>query len=122
MNHKQFGNLGEGLAVEFLKTKDYQIVECNFRNKLGELDIIAKHRGVTCFVEVKTRQGVLFGKPYEAITRQKKVRLIRLAQSYLKYRFGTTAIKSRFDVVSIILPVGGSPKIQLISNAFTMDF
>ena len=55
--HKAVGDTGEELAARYLREQGYRIVECNAANKYGEIDIIAKRRGVYHFVEVKTLSG-----------------------------------------------------------------
>jgi len=58
LNEKRnFGNLGENIAVEYLKRNGYSIVCRNFYCKMGEIDIIAKEKNEIVFVEVKTRSG-----------------------------------------------------------------
>src|SRR3989344_1853714 len=56
MNQKsETGKTGEDLACEYLKDKGYKILLRNYRQKWGEIDIIAKDpKGVLVFVEVKT--------------------------------------------------------------------
>lgn len=55
----QFGQLGENIACRYLVENHYKIIERNFRQKWGEIDIIAKEKDKTLvFVEVKTVRGV----------------------------------------------------------------
>lgn len=72
MNNREFGNRGEDLACEYLIKNGYEIVERNKHfSKLCEIDIIAKIKSKTVFVEVKTRKSEAFGSPMEAITKNK---------------------------------------------------
>src|SRR3989344_2731274 len=49
------GKLGEDLASRYLMGKGYRIIERNYRQPWGELDIVAySETGVLVFVEVKT--------------------------------------------------------------------
>ena len=49
------GKIGENKACEYLKNKGYRIIDRNYREKFGEIDIIAVSRDLTLvFVEVKT--------------------------------------------------------------------
>jgi putative endonuclease len=50
------GRLGEQLAAEHLERLGFQILERNFRNRWGELDIIAYDGRVIAFCEVKSRR------------------------------------------------------------------
>lgn len=52
--HKEIGNLGEKIAADYLKRHGFNIRDCNFSRKTGELDIIAEKDDTLCFVEVKT--------------------------------------------------------------------
>ena len=63
----KLGQIGEEAAVIYLKRQGYRIVEQNFRNQLGEIDIIAYEGDTLCFIEVKTRNSDIFGSPFELI-------------------------------------------------------
>ena len=67
MNQRQLGSLYEERATEYLKTKGYRILERNFRNRMGEIDIIAKDGAYFCFIEVKYRTSNRYGSPLEAV-------------------------------------------------------
>ena len=75
------GEMGEHLAVQYLKKQNYRIVERNFRTRNGEIDIIAVDQAeipqVLCFIEVKTRKTTAFGTPLEAIGYYKLQALLR---------------------------------------------
>ena len=69
MHNRELGMAGERVAVDFLRTADYLIVDRNWRCKAGEVDIVAlSPEGVLAFVEVKTRSSHRYGLPIEAIT------------------------------------------------------
>src|SRR5271165_3433808 len=102
MSNKSLGNYGESLAQQYLKDQGYRILEINFHNKIGEIDLIAQDGKTICFVEVKTRQSTVQGQPYEAINYWKIRKLSQMASIYLKYKFQSLEISSRFDVISII--------------------
>ena len=55
--HNKIGKIGEEIAVKYLKKEGYYIVERNYRNKFGEIDIIASKNNCTIFVEVKSRSS-----------------------------------------------------------------
>ena len=112
MNTKILGIAGETQAKEFLIKKGYQILEMNYTTKLGEIDIIAKIKDTTVFVEVKGRQTKRFGLPREAVTpyKQRKIRLV--ATQYMQSH-KLWDKKVRFDCVEIL-----SDTITHIENAF----
>lgn len=115
----RLGLQGEGLAREFLEKSGYRIVCCNYRCKLGEIDIIAKDGVTLVFVEVKTRSDSAFGSPAAAVTIRKQRQICRAAQCYLAEHglFGTPA---RFDVIAIYLGKNGRQHIELITDAFEL--
>lgn len=72
MNNRKFGQYGEDIACDYLKKQGYEILERNKHfSKFCEIDIIAKYKNKTIFVEVKTRKTDNFGTPLEAITKNK---------------------------------------------------
>lgn len=109
------GSRGEDLAVVYLLKRGYRILERNYRNHLGEIDIIALEKGTIVFIEVKTRTSDSYGFPIEAVTKKKQEKLKNIALLYLKkYRREAPA---RFDVVSIVL-AGGAETVEIIRDAF----
>jgi putative endonuclease len=117
---KTFGQACEDIVARFLQQKGYKIIHRNFRNSLGEIDIIAKHKGVTVFVEVKARRTLTYGNPKEAITPTKKCKMSKVALAYLK-QHGGTRTPARFDVVTV-QPAADGPKIEVIVNAFELAY
>ncbi len=87
MSNKTLGSYGEFLARQYLQAQGYQILEENFRNKIGEIDLIARDGKTVCFVEVKTRDSLDQGQPYEAVNAWKIRKLSQMAASYLKYKY-----------------------------------
>ena len=114
------GKTGEEKAVAFLKRNGYRIVERNFRNRLGEIDIVAKDKDVVCFVEVRTRRGPeKHGQALESIGRLKRQRLSKLALSYLRGAGGEEQ-RARFDVISVSL-WDPAQEVILLKDAFPLD-
>ncbi len=114
------GESGESIAVRFLKKKGYEIIEQNYRCKLGEIDIIARDGRVLAFVEVKARRTGDFGGPKWAVTPRKQRKISMVALKYLK-ETEQMGKKARFDVVAIrLLP--GDPDVEIIKNAFDLAY
>lgn len=113
------GRRGEDLAAEHLANAGYRIIERNYRNHYGEIDIIAQKAKTLIFVEVKTRKNLLFSHPGEAVTPRKQLQISRVAMDYL-VKNNLTEIAARFDVVAILLPDKGPGAIELIENAFDL--
>jgi len=102
MHNKSVGRIGEDLTVAHLIENGYQIIERNYTSRWGEIDIISQKDNVLIFVEVKTKIGDKFGKPWEAVTFSKLKKLNRSIQYYLTSN-KIKDIKCRIDVVAIEL-------------------
>ena len=126
LNKKELGVNGEEIAVNYLKSRGYRIVERNYRIRLGEIDIIAEQGEDLVFIEVKTRSDILFGSPFESVTLSKQRQLSKVALEYLS-KCGCHNRPARFDVVGVQLK-GVKPsqlraaKIELIQNAFDLCY
>lgn len=83
---KNVGDAGEDLAVMMLENSGFTILDRNFNTKVGEIDIVAIRAGVIHFVEVKTRNGGMYGYPSEAVTAAKRRHIRKAAEYYLQNR------------------------------------
>jgi len=117
---QKFGEKSENLAAWYLKQNGYKIIEQNYRNRMGEIDIIAQDRKTIVFVEVKSRRSVRYGSPKFAVTPKKQRTISRVALYYLKTTQQTDA-KARFDVVAIISN-RDEPQIEIVKNAFDLAY
>ena len=113
----QSGQAGEEMCVRFLERHGYRIIERNFRNKIGEIDIIAKEGEMLCFIEVKLRNSESRELPFESVTQKKQIKLTRVAESYLKFKH-IDDIDVRFDVMAVLPDVHGRLRVEIIKNAF----
>ena len=112
------GRRCEEIAAEYLRGQGYRLIDRNVRMRFGEIDVVARDGDALCFVEVRARSSTRFGWPEESVTRQKRQRLIRLAQGYLR-RLRGVPVPVRFDVLSILLGPDGAPtRMRLIKGAF----
>lgn len=114
---KQFGDVCEKLAGEFIQNKGFIIVEYNYRFGKGEIDIIAKDGEYLVFVEVKSRKNLEFGEPEYAVTKNKVNQIRKMAAAYL-YEKNLGEVDCRFDVIAILHEQGKEPLINHIINAF----
>ena len=108
------GQQGEEIAARFLVEAGYVLVERNWRGTRGELDIIARDGDEIVVVEVKTRTGLGFGHPAEAITPVKLARLKRLTGQWL-CEHTPRAASVRIDVVAVLLVPSG-PRVEHITG------
>ncbi|WP_111720369.1 YraN family protein [Homoserinimonas sp. OAct 916] len=111
------GRMGEELAARYLVEKGYAILDRNWRCDQGEIDIIAWQGGEVVFVEVKTRSGLKFGHPFEAITTAKLARMNRLAYAWCAQ--GSDRVpRIRVDVIAVIAPHGSEPQLEHLERVF----
>jgi len=126
MDKETTGQIGEKVAVNFLKEQGYEILTVNFKNnsgrRLGEIDIIVREKNTRqiVFVEVKTRdfQKYQYTLPEENITYSKLRKLEKIAQFYLKISH-LSIDNYRFDAVSVLLDKENrQAKIRHLKNIY----
>lgn len=110
--NKLKGDFGEEKAAKYLKRQKYKIIKRNFKNQLGEIDIIARQKDVVVFVEVKTRTDESFGFAAEAVDSKKQQKIRNVAALYTQKH---NISNFRFDVVEVYLKDG---RINHIIDAF----
>lgn len=119
MANKPLGDRGEALAAAHLERGGWTVLHRNFRMGRKEIDLVARRGEVVAFVEVKTRAGLGYGHPLEAITAKKRREIHQVAAAWME-RHGTPADVYRFDAVAILLPSGGEPVIDHVEDAWRM--
>lgn len=98
-NNRRVGGAQETRAKMELERLGYKILENNFRCRIGEIDMIALHKGYLVFIEVKYRKNAKTGYAAEAVTWKKRQIISRVADYYI--RTHCRKIPScRFDVVA----------------------
>ncbi len=115
------GKKGENLAVNYLQKAGYTILIRNYRQKSGEIDIIAKDKTTLVFIEVKTRRTLSYGPPSASVTLKKQRQISKVAQDYLS-RNNLFEMDARFDIVSIVTTTNQKPQIDLLQNAFELCY
>lgn len=113
MNRRAVGKRYEQLAAEYLRDRGFEILETNYRDRRGEIDLIASEGEVLCFVEVKYRSSPGSGGAAEAVDKRKQRTICRVAAYYLMRRGLGDMTPCRFDVVAI-----EGQRITLYRNAF----
>jgi putative endonuclease len=111
---RALGARGEDVAAAWYEARGYQIVARNWRCREGELDLIARSGRTYVFCEVKTRTSDAFGAPVEAVTRDKQMRIRRLAARWLDSDAARPAAEIRFDVASVM----GPRDVEVVEGAF----
>jgi putative endonuclease len=114
------GEPGETRACEHLRAQGYLVLERNFRCRSGELDIVAREPGgAIVFVEVKERHGETHGQGHEAVTFDRRRRMVRAARMWAVAR-NLTEEAIRFDVVSVDWQ-GQTPRLRHDRGAFDSE-
>jgi putative endonuclease len=95
------GRFGEDVAAAHLEADGLVLVARNWRCREGEVDIVAVDGEVLVFCEVKTRSGLSFGSPAEAVSPTKLRRMKVVATRWLSAN-PRPWVELRFDVVSVL--------------------
>lgn len=120
MDRSEIGRMGEHIAARWLASHGRSVLHRNYRGvNRGEVDIVARHRDVLTFVEVKTRTSTAFGRPADAVGPDKQRLIQRGAQDWLRL-LGHPRIKFRFDIAEVVLTEGELPHVHIIENAFQL--
>jgi putative endonuclease len=116
------GKWGEKQAELFLRKKGYRLLGSRVRlDARDEIDIVARDGDSLVFVEVKTRASEAYGRPADAVNREKRRVLSRAAVRYLKKK-KFPDVCFRFDVVEVVgSRHSGEVIIRHIENAFPLD-
>lgn len=100
-HNQSFGQRGEELAAEKLKSEGYELIARNFHTPFGEIDLIFRApSGEYVFMEVKTRSSGSRGDPEEAITFNKLSRMAQCAEFWTE-TCGDKSAFSRLDMMAI---------------------
>lgn len=131
---RKLGDLGENVACSFLRNNNFEILDRNYLKKWGEIDIVAKKKGILRFIEVKTiritsnsdvsrgtpvvkpssLRGEAF-RPEENVHPQKLKRLYRAIQTYLMEK--NLDFDWQIDVVTVRLDMENRlARVEIIEN------
>jgi putative endonuclease len=114
----QKGARGEEAAVSYLESKGWIVLARNFRTRVGEIDIIARHGDIVAFVEVKSWHSVPREDLARSVGPRKRARIARAARLYLSRRPELADAHLRFDLVFL----GGEENgIVHIAGAFNEE-
>ena len=118
------GRQAENFAARFLKKQGLKVVSTNYRCRVGEIDIIARHLDSTVFVEVRLRNHPSFASGAESVDYFKQKKIIASANHYLQQQFGNHPPPCRFDVVSLAeKPTKPAEfEVEWIQDAFRPEF
>ena len=114
---RSIGQAAEDAAAAWLARAGFAVLERNVRFREGEIDLVCRDGDAIVFVEVKCRRAHWGEGPGDAVSWDKRRRLVVLAQHYLKARRLTSA-RCRFDVVAVTLGRDGALAIRHLPAAF----
>jgi len=104
-----------------LRRNGYKILYRNFRGRSGgEIDLVCRDGDTLVFVEVKTRTDEDFGRPFDAVGREKQKRISRGGLAWLRL-LDNPEILFRFDVVEVVIAPEVKPRLELLRNAFELS-
>jgi putative endonuclease len=110
------GRRGEALAARELRRRGYVILERRWRCRIGEIDIVAREGGVLVVVEVKARSRSDYGPAIDAVDRDKRRKLEKLARAYLQAT-KLSDVSVRFDLVGVTFSAGERPRVEVFPDA-----
>ncbi|MGH3385885.1 MAG: YraN family protein [Nocardioidaceae bacterium] len=108
---RALGQYGEDVAARHLVAAGMVVLDRNWRCSFGEVDLIARDGDTLVICEVKTRRGLDFGSPLEAVTYRKLARLRRLAAEWVR-ESGMHPDAIRIDVVGVLVRPRGSAVVE----------
>jgi putative endonuclease len=126
-NNKEKGDLGESIACKYLVKKGFEVIERNYWQKCGEIDIIAKNKDIIHFVEVKsvsrdintdnvTHETNDYYRPEDNLHEWKLERLRKTIQVYLVEKSVSDETNWKFDVITVYFD-----EKRLISKVFMLE-
>ncbi len=101
MNKRTVGKNKEEETAAFLAGYGLHVIEKNYRDRFGEIDLIARDGNTLVFIEVKYRKNASSGHPEEAVGISKQRTISKVAQHYMLYKKYPLSTSVRFDVVAI---------------------
>jgi len=117
--HLQRGRLGEDAARQHLRQQGLKFLIANYRSPRGEIDLIFRDGDCLVFIEVKTRSTEGWTRPAAAVNARKRRLLTQTALDYLR-QLGNPEVKTRFDIVEVLLEDGHVRQVRHLPNTFAM--
>ncbi|MCU0771084.1 MAG: YraN family protein [Verrucomicrobia bacterium] len=118
--HLRRGQLGEQAARRHLQRQGLKFLTANFKSKRGEIDLVFQDDDCLVFVEVKARSSELWTRPAAAVNARKRRRLTLTALDYLR-QIRHPPVKTRFDIVEVLLSDGTVQEVRHLPNTFPME-
>ncbi len=114
--NKLVGKFGERVAEKYLKLHDYRIIALNYKNKVGELDIVAEKAGTSHAIEVKTivrRSGSAI-RPEDHLDKKKINKVKSVFGMYLQQKDISDSVNLSVD--GILVNIYTSPVVSSVTK------
>jgi len=118
LDRRGLGAAAEEIAAKYLAAHGAEVLERNYRRRLGELDVIAREGDTLLIVEVRTRSTSAYGGAAASVNVRKRRRIVRAAQQLLQQRRELGRLAVRFDVVVVSNVETAQPTVDWIRHAF----
>jgi putative endonuclease len=104
-NNKLIGQFGERIAACFIVDSGSSIICRNYKCRYGEIDIISASGNDLVFTEVKTRQNINYGYPFESVTDGKIKKIKKVSQYFMltEKLIHNYEYNLKFNIISIII-------------------
>jgi putative endonuclease len=114
------GHRAERIVAEYLIARGWEILAANLRLGHLEIDLVARRGELAAMIEVRSRGGGAYERPFESIAGKKKMRLLyaadRLWRFHLAKMEGIERI--RIDVAAVTFGPH-EPSVELVEGAIT---
>src|SRR5690606_12753645 len=112
------GERWEDAAARYLERHGLEVLEKNYRCRVGELDLVCRDADAVVVVEVRARAASAPVDALESIGPRKRRRIVQATRHLLLTHARLRSRPVRFDVVAIDAIDSDNPRIQWIKNAF----
>lgn len=114
-NAQIMGKEAEEQARAYLNANGVKILDCNWRYKKYEIDIIGIDGDFLVIYEVKARSTDAFGEPELSVTRKKQSFLVATAAKYIEEK--ELDLEVRFDILAL-LAINNNYTVKHLKSAF----
>jgi putative endonuclease len=115
--HLESGQRAEELALKTLEARGLKLLARNYSCPLGELDLVLLDQGSLVVVEVRYRRDESRGSAAETVGPEKRRKLTRATEHFLRSHADLRRKPLRFDVAAVT-GEGEALAVEWIQDAF----